>query len=218
MPARFFSAQDAFQRTARPRRHRPAAPACGALVPATTPFDRLRRFVDRHRRHGFIDLRPPRPSRLRFIVLKLRLLRSKGAPVLGYIADGEYWIPGDQFEVVAGGSREALALKKELFRRRLIVTDRRGTGVSYVVKRPLPDGTRPFFVVVRHRPKKPPGGVRRSQRLRAASVATQPRPEKPPWSRGPSASPRFPRALVVPTDRVPDRLLHRRIHCRLRSD
>ena len=153
VPARFFSAQDAISAHGAPTTAIVQQPAlAGALVPATTPFDRLRRFVDRHRRHGFIDLRPPRPSRLRFIVLKLRLLRSKGAPVLGYIADGEYWIPGDQFEVVAGGSREALALKKELFRRRLIVTDRRGTGVSYVVKRPLPDGTRPFFVVVRHRP------------------------------------------------------------------
>ncbi len=38
--------------------------------------------------------------------------------------------------------------------RGLLETDRRGKGVSYVVKRPLPDGTRPFFVVVRQRAKK----------------------------------------------------------------
>ena len=66
------------------------------------------------------------------------------------------------------GSREALSLKKELFRRRLIVTDRRGTGVSYVVKRPLPDGTRPFFVVIRHHAKKSTG---RGQGLAAAAPA-----------------------------------------------
>ena len=140
--------------------------AVGAVVPATTPFDRLRRFINRNRRRGFIDLRKPGLARIRFKLLKLRAMRSKDARVLGYVADGEYWIPGDRFEVVAGGSREALALKKELFRRRLIVTDRRGTGVSYVVKRPLPDGTRPFFVVIRHNPQKSPG---RGQALAAAA-------------------------------------------------
>jgi hypothetical protein len=67
----------------------------------------------------------------------------------------EYCFPNDLFEEVAGGSDNALALKKDLFRDRLIETCRRGNNrVSYVVKRPLPDGTRPFFVVVRHRAKK----------------------------------------------------------------
>ena len=47
------------------------------------------------------------------------------------------------------------------------MTDRRGTGVSYVVKRPLPDGTRPFFVVLRHNPKK-------SQALGQALAAAAP--------------------------------------------
>jgi hypothetical protein len=47
-----------------------------------------------------------------------------------------------------------LVLKKELFRRGLMETDRRGNGFSYLVKRPLPDGARPFFVVIRHRAKK----------------------------------------------------------------
>ena len=37
----------------------------------------------------------------------------------------------------------------------LLETDKRGQGVSYVVKRLLPDGSRPFFVVVRHNAKKP---------------------------------------------------------------
>jgi len=134
----------------------------GVAVPARTPFDRLRRYIDDNRqrryikhssrrgfRRGFIN---PRLSRLDF---KLRLRRLKGAPVLGYIADGEYWIPGDRFEEVAGGSREAAALKKELFSRGLLETDRRREGVSYVVKRPLPDGSRPYFVVLRQKAKMP---------------------------------------------------------------
>ena len=133
------------------------APAA-ALVPVLTPFDRLRRFINRNRRRGFIDLRKRRLG-------TRRLIRS--GRVLGFVANGEYWIPGAQFEVVAGGSREALALKQELFRRRLIVTDRRGAGVSYVVKRPLPDGTRPFFVVIRHRPQQSPG---RGHTLAAAAT------------------------------------------------
>jgi hypothetical protein len=62
----------------------------------------------------------------------------------------------DQFEKIAGGAREVFALKKELFRRRLIETTGhgRGHGVSYVVKRRLPDGDRPLLVVIRHAPKK----------------------------------------------------------------
>jgi hypothetical protein len=78
----------------------------------------------------------------------------KGARVLGYMADEEYWIRGEVFEEVAGSARNALALKQELFGGGLIETTRRGSSVSYVVKRPLPDGTRPFFVVIRHRAKK----------------------------------------------------------------
>ena len=132
-------------------------PMAGAAVPGTTPFDRLRRFINHNRRSGlrsgFIDLRSPRSIRF-----KLRMMRPRGARVLGYVADGEYWIPDARFAEVAGGSREALALKKGLDRRGLLVTTRRGAGVSvsYVVKRPLPDGTRPFFVVIRHTPQKSP--------------------------------------------------------------
>ena len=113
-----------------------------------TPFDRLQRYINRNMRGGFIDLR----SCLRG---KLRIMPPKGARVLGYMADGEYWIRGDVFEEVAGGSREALVLKQELFGRGLLVTTQRHKGVSYVVKRPLPDGSRPLFVVVRHKPKQP---------------------------------------------------------------
>ena len=38
-------------------------------------------------------------------------MKGKGAPVPGYVADGEYWIPSDRFEKVAGGPGEALALR-----------------------------------------------------------------------------------------------------------
>ena len=67
----------------------------------------------------------------------------------------EYWFPNDLFEEVVGGETEAKALKKALVRRGLLETYPRDTGVSYVVKRLLPDGTRQFFVVIRHKPQQP---------------------------------------------------------------
>ena len=83
-----------------------------------------------------------------------------GQPAFVYIRerDGqtEYWFPNDLFEEVVGGSCEAEALKKDLHVRGLLETARRGSGLSYVVKRSLPDGTRPFFVVIRHTRKKAP--------------------------------------------------------------
>jgi len=139
-----------------------------AVAPGATSFDRLRRFINRHSKRGLIDLRKPGLSRLRFIVLKLRAMRSKNARLLGYVAAGEYWIPGAVFEEVAGSSYDAQALKKELFRRGLLETYGRGTGLSYVVKRPLPDGSRQFFVVLRRHPQKSPG---RGHALAAAAPA-----------------------------------------------
>ena len=130
-------------------------PIAPAVVPAPTPFDRLQRFINRHRRGGFIDVRAPGLSRLRFQAMKRRALKSKHARVLGYVAGDEYLIPGTVFDEVAGGSYDGQTLKKQLLHRGLIETCRRGTGVSYVVKRPLPDGSRPFFVVIRHKPRKP---------------------------------------------------------------
>jgi hypothetical protein len=126
------------------------------VVPSDSSFDRLRRFINHNRQRrysrprGFID------SRCERISFKQRLWRFRmdGSPVLGYIADGEYWILDKRFEEAVGGSREATALKKELFSRGLIATDKRGEGVSYVVKRPLPDGSRQFFVVIRNEPKR----------------------------------------------------------------
>jgi hypothetical protein len=149
-------------------------PAVGAVVvPVMTPFDRLRRFINRDiRRRGFIDLRKPGLSRIRFKLLKLRAMRSQGAHFRVYVGehDGakEYWFPSDQFAEVAGGASEASALKKDVASRGLLVTTRRGNNrISYVVKRPLPDGSRPFFVVIRHHAKKSTG---RGQGLAAAAT------------------------------------------------
>jgi hypothetical protein len=133
----------------------PALP--GAVVPATTPFDRLRRFINRNNRH-FIDLRSPSLSRLRFKHLQRRATRSKDARALVYVGEHngekEYWFPDDPFEEVAGGAREAATLKEELFGGGLLETYPRREGVSYVVKRRLPDGRRRYFVVVRDKRKK----------------------------------------------------------------
>ncbi len=131
-------------------------PIASAVVPGPTPFDRLQRFINRHRKGGFIHVRAPGLSRLRFQAMKRRALKSKHARVLGYVAGDEYLIPGAVFDEVAGGSSDGQTLKKQLLHRGLIETCRRGAaGVSYVVKRPLPDGSRPFFVVIRHKAKKP---------------------------------------------------------------
>ncbi len=128
-------------------------PIAGAVVPAAIPFDRLKRFIDDNTKGGFIDLRSPGLSWLRFKLLKRRAMRSKDVRALVYIGEHngekEYWFTDDWFAEVAGGSREATALKEELFGGGLLETDNRGQGVSYVVKRPLPDGSRPYFVVVR---------------------------------------------------------------------
>lgn len=120
----------------------------GAVVPEATPFDCLRRFIDR-------NIIPERGKRD-----KLSMTLRNGQPALVYIRerDGqtEYWFPNDLFEEVVGGSCEAEALKKDLQVRGLLETAQRGSGLSYVVKRSLPDGTRPFFVVIRHTRKKAP--------------------------------------------------------------
>jgi Domain of unknown function (DUF927) len=124
-------------------------PIADAVVPGPTPFDRLRRFID----PNIISQRGERD--------KIRMTLRNGQLAFVYIGerDGqiEYWLPNDLFAEVAGGAREASALKQELFARGLLVTTQRDKGVSYVVKRILPDGTRPFFVVIRDKAKKPPG-------------------------------------------------------------
>ena len=89
--------------------------------------------------------------------LKLRAMRSKGQRAPVYIGEHngekEYWLTDGWFPKVAGG--EASTLKKELFGAGLLEADRRGKGFSYTVKRRLPDRSRPYFVVVRDRAKRP---------------------------------------------------------------
>jgi hypothetical protein len=119
------------------------------VVSSDSPSDRLWDYIKQGSRRGFID------ARLRKLSFKIRLSRLKGGPVLGYIAKGEYWIPDDRFKKVAEGSREAAALKEHLLSDGRLETGNRGQNLSYVVKRPLPDGRRPYFVVVRRRAKRP---------------------------------------------------------------
>jgi hypothetical protein len=119
----------------------------GVSVPADTPFEKVRRFVNGNRKTGFHNLRR-RPDG------RPRRMPANSGPVLGYLGekDGwkEFWIPNPTFQQQAGGEAKSDELKKELLGRGLIVVDRRGDGVSYVVKRRLPDGRRPKFVVLRY--------------------------------------------------------------------
>jgi hypothetical protein len=137
-------------------------PIADAVVPVTTPYDRLQEFIN-HNRAEFLDLREPGLTSLRFKLrkrLRLRAMGTKDECALVYVGEfegrTEYLFHGDRFAEIAGGARDAFDLKKEVDRRRLIETTGhgRGGGVSYVVKRRLPDGDRPLFVVIRHAPKK----------------------------------------------------------------
>jgi hypothetical protein len=117
--------------------------------PATaTSFERLRHFINR-------NILPYRGK-----IDKVRITLRKGQATFVYIRerDGrtEYLFPHDLFEEVVGDASETEALKKDLHIQRLIATTRRGNNrVSYVVKCSLPDGSRPFFVVIRHTPQQP---------------------------------------------------------------
>jgi hypothetical protein len=133
-----------------------------AGVPVATPFDRLQEFINRNRT-DFLDLDEPDLTSLRFKLHKrdrLHAMGTKDESALVYVREHEgrreYLFHRDQFTKIAGGARESLDLKKYVNRRRLIETTRRrgGRWVSYLVKRSLPDGDRPLFVVIRHAPKK----------------------------------------------------------------
>jgi hypothetical protein len=121
-----------------------AQPPALAGPATTTPFERLRRFINRH-------ILPHRGKRD-----KLSMTLRNGQRTFVYIVERngrtEYWFPNDLFEEVVGDANEAEALKKDLHTQRLIATTQRGNGFTYVVKRSLPDGSRPLFVVIRHTP------------------------------------------------------------------
>ena len=193
----------------------PLKPVAGAVVGAATPFDRLRRYINRYSKGGFIDLRKPGLTRIRFKLLKLRARRSKGACALVYVGEHD----GGEGVLVSGGSvrgdrrgaSEASALKKDVHRRGLLETTRRGNNrISYVVKRPLPDGSRPFFVVIRHNAKKSTG-VSGSQRQRPCRSPPKRDQRAAVARRGPSGSPGSP-AQSRPTESQTEPR-PRRIHC-----
>ncbi len=121
-------------------------PAANLLTVSTqTPLDRLKTFVEENRKDGFVDIR------------KRGATSSPVASDVGYIGehDGkeEYWIPGKRFLAIAGSAGEAADLKKELFDLGLLETDKRGEGLSYVVKRRVPGRARMNFVVLRAKAK-----------------------------------------------------------------
>jgi hypothetical protein len=119
-----------------------------SVVKATErPFDRLRSYVNVNRKDGFQDLAKVGAGG-NFVPSAVGYKRKQGRGKSRYT---EYLIADATFEDVVGGSDEAKALKHELHLRGLLITTRRGDGFSYVVKRTLPDGSRPNFVILRHK-------------------------------------------------------------------
>ena len=126
-------------------------PSAEVPEPAEQLFNRVRKFVNDNRKRGFRDRRKPAHN-------KAGLMGRRSAPILGYIGehDGqeEYLIPPPIFKGVAGGAAEDRALKRELLKRGLLITDRRGERVSFVVKRHVPGKGRVYVVALRLKAKK----------------------------------------------------------------
>jgi hypothetical protein len=55
-----------------------------------------------------------------------------------YHGNKEIWLPNARFERIAGGKSEANALKAELYAKRRIAAEGRGSGRSFSVKRDIP--------------------------------------------------------------------------------
>ena len=126
-------------------------PIAGAVVPTPTAFARLRKFILENRERGFVDLRVPPVERLKIAKPKGYIGRHGGK--------SEYWLTGTRFEAIVGGKAEALELKRELAKLGLLKTDRRGSGLSYVVKREADGFARTLVVAIRRplQPKRPRG-------------------------------------------------------------
>ena len=126
-------------------------PIGGTVVPGLTAFERLKRFILDNRKTGFIDLRVPLAQRLTIAKPKGYIGRHGRSP--------EYWLTGARFEAIVGGKAEARDLKRELAKRGLMKTDRRGSGLSYVVKREADGFARTLVVAIRCplQPKRPRG-------------------------------------------------------------
>jgi hypothetical protein len=63
----------------------------------------------------------------------------------------QYWIPTERFMEIAGDEAQDEALKQELYRRGLLMTNKRGHRRNFTIKRTTPDGLRPYFVVLRQK-------------------------------------------------------------------
>ncbi len=121
----------------------------GARKPTEGRYSRFRRIFYASKESGFLDFR------------KLGARVSSKAPAVGYKFERghgdsrrtEYLIVDSKFEAMAGGPDEATALKRELHERGLIETNGKGKKLRYTIKRSLPDGSRPYFVVMRDKPK-----------------------------------------------------------------
>lgn len=113
----------------------------GAIAPARLPFDRLKKFINLNRQSGFVNASAPAAK-----------LRKSGAPK-GYVGTygghEEYWLTDADFETIAGGKTGAHDLKVELAAKSLIATERRGSRLSYVVKRPVPGRGRSYVVAIK---------------------------------------------------------------------
>ena len=120
-------------------------PIGSAAKPAEGRYARFRRIFNANTKNGFSDF--PKGG----------AVVSGEVPPVGYkVKSGrgknrrtEYLISDIKFEEMAGGPDEATALKHELHRRGLIETHGTGKNIRYSIKRTLPDGSRPYFVVLR---------------------------------------------------------------------
>jgi hypothetical protein len=66
----------------------------------------------------------------------------------------EYWLTQKRFQDIAGGKREAIRLKAELYRLGKIATDRRGDRLIFAVKRQVPGLGRRYVVALIPKPKR----------------------------------------------------------------
>jgi hypothetical protein len=121
----------------------------GALKPAERPFDRMRRFVNANRKGGFADLDKANAGGS-FAPSSVGYKHKQGR---GKNRHTEFLIPDVTFEEVAGGSDEAGALKRELLSQGLIIVHGKGSKRRFSIRRTLPDGSRPNFIVLRYKPK-----------------------------------------------------------------
>ena len=129
----------------------PDANANPIAAPNPSAFARMEAYLfGAGRKRRFIDLREPGAR------VPLGRWRATAPGYLGlHQGNPEIWLRNAQFERVAGGRREANALKAKLDAMGLIVTERRDNACYFVVKRDIAGVGRRVRVVAL-RPKPPP--------------------------------------------------------------